>query len=100
MSPSYSSAHRTIRAKWRPKVEAGEVECWRCSRLIVPDHSVKGDGWDLGHDDLDPTAYRGPEHVDCNRATMGRRASDGEPERLPWVHPDYPELADLVEAGQ
>lgn len=45
-------------------VEAGGVLCWRCGALI--DRRAP---WDLGHDDVDRTKYRGPEHRACNRAT-------------------------------
>jgi hypothetical protein len=44
------------------------VRCARRGELIEP-----GEKWDLGHDDLDPTLYSGPEHVRCNRAPrLGR----------------------------
>jgi len=65
----YGSAHRAERRRWAPFVEAGEVVCWRCRRLIVP-----GTPWDLGHDDRDRTCYRGPEHRRCNRATEAHAA--------------------------
>lgn len=58
----YGWAHQKARATWKPKVDAGEVVCWRCHQLIQP-----GTPWDLGHDDGDRTQYRGPEHLRCNR---------------------------------
>lgn len=64
----YGHRHRTIRKQWEPKVAAGTVNCWRCEKPILPD-----DKWDLGHSD-DRTRYMGPEHIQCNRATAGRRA--------------------------
>lgn len=64
----YDAEHVRLREQWRPHVEAGEVECWRCLELIEP-----GDPWDLGHDDEDRSVYRGPEHRACNRG--GRRAA-------------------------
>lgn len=70
----YGKAHQRLRARWAPLVRAGRVRCWRCGHVIVPVRGLRGEGWDLGHDDLDRTRYRGPEHVDCNRATAGRRA--------------------------
>lgn len=63
----YGSAHQALRLQWKPRVEAGEVDCARCHQRIHP-----GTPWDLGHDDHDRTQYRGPEHVDCNRATANR----------------------------
>lgn len=65
----YGPAHQRLREQWRPRVEALEVDCWRCGNLIVPDYAVRGDGWDLGHDDEDRETYRGPEHSECNRRT-------------------------------
>lgn len=66
----YGQRHRTLRAQWKPKVEAGKVNCWRCDKPIAP-----GENWDLGHDDNDRSQYRGPEHTGCNRATASRRPS-------------------------
>lgn len=64
----YDAAHEAERARWTPLVATGNVKCWRCGEYIP------GAGpFDLGHDDLDRTKYRGPEHVSCNRATSGRR---------------------------
>lgn len=73
----YGSKHQAIRAQWKPKVDALEVDCWRCGHLIVPDYSLRGDGWDLGHDDHDRSVYRGPEHRSCNRATKTHHAGGG-----------------------
>jgi hypothetical protein len=65
----YGVDHRALREQYRPLVEAGDVTCWRCGEPINPD-----DDWDLGHDDLDRSIYRGPEHRAHNRATKSRRA--------------------------
>ena len=66
----YGWAHQRRRQAWLPKVKAGNVTCWRCEQPIAPE-----DKWDLGHDDRDRRQYRGPEHIKCNRATAGRRAT-------------------------
>lgn len=63
----YGHRHRERRKKWKARVEAGGVCCWRCGNQIIP-----GSEWDLGHDDIDRRVYRGPEHPKCNRATSGR----------------------------
>lgn len=63
----YGRAHKLERERWRPKVEAGGVECWRCHDPIDPSGE-----WDLGHVDADKSKYEGPEHVLCNRRTSGR----------------------------
>lgn len=59
----YGKAHQRARARWAPIVATGKAACGRCGHLIA-----KGEPWDLGHDDLDRSRYRGPEHVGCNRA--------------------------------
>lgn len=58
----YGHGHQVERDRWRPAVEAGEVNCARCRRRITP-----GTPWDLGHTD-DRSAYQGPEHRSCNRS--------------------------------
>ncbi len=60
----YGSEHERLREAWRPLGEAGDVTCWRCREPINP-----GDAWDLGHDDLDRSVYRDPEHRAHNGAT-------------------------------
>ncbi|PXY33702.1 hypothetical protein BAY59_10800 [Prauserella coralliicola] len=66
----YGSEHQAERARLAPDVEAGLAVCWRCGQSIEPHEP-----WDLGHDDHDRGAYRGPEHARCNRATRGRRVA-------------------------
>lgn len=60
----YGARHQQLRKQWKPHVEAGEVACARCGRIIAP-----GTPWDLGHVDGDKSRYSGPEHARCNRAT-------------------------------
>jgi hypothetical protein len=55
------------RLEWAPLVAGGGVRCARCGEPIKP-----GEPWDLGHDDLYPALYSGPEHVRCNRAAPNR----------------------------
>jgi hypothetical protein len=61
----YGNLHQRRRAHWKPRVEAGLVDCARCRRPIEP-----GATWDLGHND-DGRTYRGPEHATCNRGAGG-----------------------------
>ena len=72
MKPSnqrgYGYRHQVIRKRLAPNVNAGLVDCWRCGQRIE-----EGEPWDLGHDDIDRTKYRGPEHVRCNRSVAGRK---------------------------
>lgn len=63
----YGRAHRKLRQAWAAQVAAGLVDCARCGERINPNEP-----WDLGHDDHDRTAYSGPEHRRCNRATSSR----------------------------
>lgn len=70
----YGAKHQRLRRKWKPKVERGEVACWRCGKLIIP-----GQPWDLGHDDRDRTVTNGPEHATCNRATASHRPPRARP---------------------
>jgi len=66
----YDATHDTLRAHWLPLVAGGGVTCWRCGELIHP-----SEPWDLGHDDVDRTRYRGPEHANrCNRSAGGKAA--------------------------
>lgn len=66
----YDRRHQAERERWRPKVDAGLVDCWRCGHPIEP-----GRDWDLGHDDTDRTTYQGPEHRTCNRRAGGRNGA-------------------------
>jgi hypothetical protein len=67
----YGTAHQRERERWRPLVEAGEVNCARCGEPIAPDAE-----WDLGHADGDRTKYNGPEHSrQCNRSAGGRNGA-------------------------
>lgn len=61
----YGSAHQQERERWVPRVDAGGVDCARCSEPIEP-----GRPWDLGHND-DRTGWTGPEHRVCNRRAGG-----------------------------
>jgi hypothetical protein len=65
----YGTAHQRERARWRPKVDAGLVDCARCGQPLEP-----GRPWDLGHTD-DRTGWSGPEHLTCNRRRGGRNGA-------------------------
>jgi hypothetical protein len=79
----YGHNHQQLRKWWRPRVDAGLVDCWRCGQPIQP-----GQPWDLGHDDHDRTQYHGPEHrgrqcpAGANRATYGRKTTEPRRWRL------------------
>lgn len=78
----YGADHKRARARWRPLVEAGQVDCWRCGRRIHPRAA-----WDLGHDDHDRGAYRGPEHAECNRRAGALLALRGQGQARPTPRP-------------
>ena len=64
----YGAAHQALRRALAPMVAAGLARCWRCGRRIKA-----GEPFDLGHDDIDQSRYRGPACLPCNRATSSRR---------------------------
>lgn len=72
----YGYAHRRLRERWRPRVEAEAVACAICGGLILA-----GDPWDLSHDPVDAatggTSYLGPSHRHCNRNTVLERRLRG-----------------------
>jgi hypothetical protein len=65
----YGTGHQRERARWKPKVDAGLVDCFRCHQPIEP-----GRAWDLGHND-ERTGWTGPEHLVCNRRSGGRNGA-------------------------
>jgi hypothetical protein len=67
----YGPAHRTRRRILRPMVEAGLTYCARCGERIL-----RGEPWDLGHDDFDRSLYIGPEHRRCNRSAAGKKSAE------------------------
>jgi|SRR5829696_5832504 len=84
-SRRYGQVHKTVRKRWRLRVEAGGVACVRCGEPIKP-----GTPWDLGHvDGGRPGEYAGPEHRRCNRAQpaieawQARAAQKGEEDAVP-----------------
>src|SRR5262245_6967542 len=94
----YDRHHHQLRKQVEGIVLAGSVRCWRCGLPIAP-----GQPWDLGHDDVDRSVYRGPEHAWCNRRTSSHRLErvplpaalgerdgldcDDERWRVPWLRP-------------
>jgi hypothetical protein len=66
----YDRRHEAERRRWAPQVDAGLVDCWRCGGHLEP-----GRPWHLGHDDVDRTVWRGPEHVTCNLRAGGRNGA-------------------------
>ena len=65
----YGWQHQQLRARWKPKVDAGKVDCARCHQPIIPNPTEFGDGWQLDHDPTDKTRtrYNGPAHTSCNQ---------------------------------
>lgn len=63
----YDSKHQSLRKQWRQRIDRGGVSCASCGLPIHPQAP-----FDLGHTN-DRTAYKGAEHVHCNRSDGGRR---------------------------
>lgn len=67
----YGAEHDRLGRDYQRRMDAGETfACWRCGKSLG---TRRGIDWDLGHDDVDRTRYRGPECVKCNRGTATRR---------------------------
>jgi hypothetical protein len=67
----YTAQHDTLRARWKPKVETGQVDCHAITCLLPTRRIHLGMAWDLGHT-ADRTAWTGPEHSVCNRSAGGK----------------------------
>jgi hypothetical protein len=71
----YGHEHRRERARWKPAVERGDVDC-HAIVCLEPDRRIRPDQrWHLGHTP-DRSAWTGPEHERCNTsegATRGNR---------------------------
>lgn len=67
----YNAQHDELRRRWKPRVERGGVHCHAAQCLMPVRLILPGQSWDLGHTD-DRTAWTGPEHSLCNRASGGR----------------------------
>lgn len=63
----YGAHFWAVRRQWVPKVEAGDVNCWRCGKPIDPQQA-----WHLGHNDDDRDIIEGPEHPRCNLSAAGK----------------------------
>ena len=67
----YGRAHRAVRNRMKPAVEAGTTTCARCGEPIRP-----GQAWAPDHNG-DRTGYLGPSHALCNNRAGGRAAHGG-----------------------
>jgi len=83
----YGSAHREVRAWWKPIVEQGAAQCHAIDCLEPTRWIQPWAQWDLGHNEA-RTAWTGPEHVRCNRTEGALRRQGkirlGTPRRR-WV---------------
>ena len=67
----YGSQYQRERARWKIRVDAGQVNCWRCGKWIDPRTA-----WHLGHDDYDRRIIRGPEHAStCNLRAAAQKTN-------------------------
>jgi hypothetical protein len=69
----YTSEHDRLRARWKPRVDAGQVDCHNPVCLMPIRRILPGEPWQLGHTP-DRTAWRGPEHRLCNESEGGKAA--------------------------
>jgi hypothetical protein len=69
----YDTEHDRLRARWKPRVEAGGVHCHAAVCVEPARLILAGQAWDLGHT-ADRTAWTGPEHASCNRSAGGKAA--------------------------
>jgi len=72
----YDAPHDRLRERWRPRVEAGLVDCHADPCIEAIRRILPGVLWDLGHDRA-TGQHRGPEHRTCNRSDGGRAAHGG-----------------------
>lgn len=68
----YDRAHDQLRAKLKPGVDTGLVDCTAPTCIERLRRILPGQAWDLGHDDQ--RRHRGPEHASCNRSAGGKAA--------------------------
>lgn len=64
-TPQYRKLRRALQVIHR----AGDAVCWRCGRPIAPTEQMH-----VGHDDVDKSIIRGPEHMLCNVRTATYKA--------------------------
>lgn len=67
-----SREHRQLRATIQTQIDHGvPTYCWRptCRKQLT------GRAWHLGHDDHDPTIYRGAECIPCNLRAAARKGN-------------------------
>lgn len=68
----YDRSYDRARQRWRPRVEAGLIDC-HAPTCLMPSRRIQlGADWDLGHDEQ--RRIRGPEHQLCNRSAGGKAA--------------------------
>jgi hypothetical protein len=72
----YDWRHEQLRKSWKPRVEAGLVDCQNPVCLMPIRRILLGQKWQLGHT-ADRKAWRGPEHKLCNESEGGRVSHGG-----------------------
>lgn len=72
----YGAEHDRLRARWKPRVERGEVDCHEVVCLMPMRRILPGEPWHLCHDRMTGN-YLGPGHATCNVSEGGRAAHGG-----------------------
>lgn len=69
----YDAEHDRLRRWWKPRVDAGQVDCREVVCLEPARRILPGQPWHLCHDRT-TGKYRGPGHVRCNTSEGGKAA--------------------------
>ena len=80
----YGSPHQKLRAKWKPQVDAGMVNCHAVICVMSSRWIQPGTPWHLGHTP-DRTGWTGPEHQHCGAADGARRGNSRRGQARGWL---------------
>lgn len=70
--PDYGREHRRLRRALLAAYIPGLTTCWRCGKPIT---TLRTRDIHLGHDDDNPSIWRGLEHATCNIEAGARRGA-------------------------
>jgi hypothetical protein len=76
----YGAHHQALRERLRPQVEAGEVLCARCGKIIEA-----GTPWDLGHVDGRVAGFTRVRNIESATARPRRTRRAASPASGEWV---------------
>jgi hypothetical protein len=70
--PDYGRTHKALRKALLARYIPGITPCWRCKQPIT---TLNTSRIHLGHDDDNPTLYRGLECMHCNTSAGATRGN-------------------------